>query len=147
MTEQQEKYLEKFYEPDFSAYDFITLFSAANARKNDYYFDRDSLIQFINFCKRTSIFNNLLDDIMLKSNGVTYFSDELNNAITSLKMVRILYTISPENDGTIYISKNIPIEDLIEPRKNYFIKMNEFINAYKNFEEIKYKGNVFTLKK
>ena len=132
--EEQKKYIERFYEPSFSAYDFVSLFSVLCATQNEYSFSRDNLIVFINFCKIHSKYDKLLGDINLKSNGIFYYSEEFDEAIAKLKWGKILYTVSPEQDSNVYIFENIPTEEIIKPRVNYLEEVSNFISEYKNFE-------------
>lgn len=127
------KYIDKFYSPNFTAYDFLTLLSSLYASNKEYSFDRDILVKFIGYCKSNSKFIDLLNNINLKSNGVSYYSEEFDEAITKLKWARILYTISPESDSIIYIFKNIPIADLVNSRQRYIDEMINFIDEYKTF--------------
>lgn len=133
--EKHNKYIERFDNPDFTAYDFLSLFSALNALQKEYSFDRDSLINFINFCKKGLKFSNLLNDIHLKSNGISYYSEEFDEAIGKLKWGNILYTISPERDSTICIFEDIPTSKLIEPRRNYLEEATCFVEEYNAFKK------------
>lgn len=132
---EHNKYMERFYNPEVSAYDFLSLFSAIYALQNEFSFNRDNLINFIHFCKSNSKYKNLLTDINIKSNGISYYSEEFDEAIGKLKWGRILYTISPEQDARIFIFKDIPTKELIEPRKQYLEELNCFIVEYKEFKK------------
>lgn len=131
---EHDKYIEKFYNPEFTAYDFLALFSTLLASIQEYSFDRESLIEFICFCQKNSEFLNILSDISLKYTGVSYYSEELEEAIGKLKWARILYTVSPEQDSTIYICENIPITELIKPREKFVQVTDRFIQKYKEFD-------------
>lgn len=132
---EHSKYMERFYNPEVSTYDFLSLFSAFYASQNEFSFDRDHLIHFMHFCKSNSKYKNLLTDINIKSNGISYYSEEFDEAIGKLKWGRILYTISPEQDARIFIFKDIPTKELIEPRKQYLEELNCFIEEYQNFNK------------
>ena len=80
------------------------------------------------------MFTNLLNDINLRNNGIYFFSEEFDEAITRLKWGKILYTVSPEHDSLIYIFEDIPILELINSRSNYIDEIANFINEYKKFE-------------
>lgn len=134
MTDEQKKYLDRFYEPDFTAYEFLTAFSAIYASLGDYSFNRNAMIDFINHCKNNSLFTKILEDISLKSNGVSYYSENYEEAITRLRYGGILYTISPEHDSTVYIDEKLSITDLLKDKKKYIDDVTNFINEYKNFE-------------
>ena len=81
------------------------------------------------------MFTNILEDITLKTNGVSFYSENFEEAITRLKFSGVLYTISPEQDGTIYINKNFSITDLLKNKTNYIDDVTNFINEYKKFEK------------
>lgn len=133
--EEHNKYIERFYNSEFTAYDFLSLFSALYAMQKEYSFDRNNLIDFINFCKESLKFPNLLNDINLKSNGISSYSEEFDEAIGKLKWGRILYTVSPEQDSTISIFEDIPISELIEPRRNYLEEATCFVKEYNEFKK------------
>lgn len=80
------------------------------------------------------MYTNLLNDIYLKSNGLFCHSEEFDEAIEKLKWGKILYTISPEQDSTIYIFHDIPISELIKPRAEYIDEVTNFIDEYRKFE-------------
>lgn len=146
---QEQQYLDMFYESKFSPYDFMCLFGALNASLKKYSFSRDKLIEFIKLCKDTNQFNMLLEDINIKSNGVFYFSEELDEAIVKLKNGGIFYTVSPEKDSTMMIFENIPIDELSDKRKDYTPTMSNFLSSYNDFEinDINIKEKVRLLKK
>lgn len=147
MFEEHNKYIERFHNPDFTAYDFLFLFSSIYTSLGEYSFEKDSLIKFIRYCKDNPMFANLLSDINFKNNGISYYSDEFEEAIGKLKFGGILYTISTEKDSTIYIHKDIPFLEIIESKKDYVENLNNFINEYKNFKNDKVNKNTLLLDK
>ena len=126
-------HLEKFYEPEFSPYDFMCLFTAINVTQKNLVFNKDSLIKFIRSCKRNNQFNRLLKDIHLKNNGIFDYSDDLDEAVQKLKIAGILYTISPESDASICIFENTSMAELIKDRLNYLDEMTNFIENYEKY--------------
>ncbi len=134
MLESDEKYLSKFYEAEFSPYDFMSLFAAINASQRNYSFSRDNLIQFITSCKESNQFCRLLNDIHVKSNGIFNYSEDLDEAMQKLKLGKIFYTISPEKDSTIMIFEDIPMAELIKKRIEYFDEMVSFIGSYIKYQ-------------
>lgn len=127
-------YYEEFKEPEFSSYDFMCLFCALIATQRNYSFNKDILIKCIKQCKDNHLFTELLGDIKLRNNGIFYYSDNLDETISKLKWSRILYTISPEEDSTIHIFKDIPMGEFIKDRVPYFDTMISFIEKYKTIE-------------
>lgn len=123
-------YIDRFYQSKFTSYDFVSLFCAILSKQQQYSFFREHLIEFIKSSKTNRKYEHILEDIYLKSNGIFNYSDNLDDAIFNLKVGGILYTISPEQDSQIYISKNIPTEELISSRSKYVDVMLEFIDEY-----------------
>lgn len=138
ITKQNEKednqYNERFYECEFSSYDFMCLFCALSAAQRKYSFSRDNLIRFIEFCKANNQFTSLLDDIQLKRNGISSYSEELDEAIAKLKWGKVLYTVSPERDSSVSVFEDIPMSKLIEKRISYFDEMISFLYKYSDYE-------------
>ena len=85
-------------------------------------------------CKESNKFTKLLNGIRLKSNGIFSYSEELDEAIAKLKWGKILYTISPEQDASIFIFENIPMSELIKKRISYFDEMVYFLSKYTDYE-------------
>lgn len=130
LNEEQAEYVSKFYNPEFSAHDFVLLFSAINASQKIFSFDRDSLVSFIQKCKANSTFERILREINLENNGIFYYSFEFNEAIAQAKWARLLYTISPETDSTIYIQENFPVKEFTQKKVEYLNEMTSFIIEY-----------------
>ncbi len=133
-SDEGQLYIEEFKESEFSSYDFMSLFCAFNAFQKNYSFNRDNLINFIKLCKESNKFTKLLNGIRLKSNGIFSYSEELDEAIAKLKWGKILYTISPEQDASIFIFENIPMSELIKKRISYFDEMVYFLSKYTDYE-------------
>ncbi len=131
--EETKNYVEKFYESEFSPYDFMCLFTAINLSQKNLVFNEEYLIKFIRNCKNNNQFNKLLNDIHLKNNGIFDYSDNLNEAIQKLKIADILYTISPKNDASIYIFEKTKMAKLIKDRLDYFDEMVSFIANYEKY--------------
>ena len=132
---KEKEYVEYFHNPEFSAYDFLILFSAFNATQGKLSFYRDTLIKYISICKESTEFEELLAEINLKNNGINIYSDEFDDAIFQLKIANILYTVSPEKDSEIFIFDDIPKSEIIDKRKKYTNEIIEFINKYNSFEK------------
>ncbi len=136
MFKENDEYIEHFIDLEFTAYDFCALFSAYNVSQNTHSFDSDNLIQFINFCKQNNMFSRLLRDIRLKSNGLWYYSDELDEAIARLKWGGILYTVFPEKTSLVHIVEGIPILDFISKRIEFLDEMSAFVDVYEEFGKL-----------
>lgn len=138
--ESNVKYIERFYDPPFSPYDFLSLFSALYASEKDYSFSRDELIAFIDICKKSGKYSDLVGDIQLKSNGIYSYSEDLDEAVVKLKWAKILYTVSPERDSRIYIFEDIPFTELMRGKDDFINQMTDFIGRFKEYEMRKDKG-------
>lgn len=145
--EKRKNYIDMFYEPDFSTYDFIFLFSAMSILEEQNCFNKGHLIAFIRICKSENKYRNILNDINFKNNGLFDYSEDINEAIAKLKWVKILYTIFPETDATVYIHDDIPTEDILRKRKDYIEEITTFINEYKTFLETMTPKRYFVSKK
>lgn len=143
LSEASQKYLEHFYEPEFTSYDFIFLFSTINALQNNYSFSRDNLLKTIENCKSNNEYNDLLEEIKLKSNGIHSYSEELEEAITKLKYCGILYTISPEQDSTIFIVEKEEFFKKVQLRKDQSEEMTKFISKYNDMNNKKFVKTIY----
>ncbi len=132
--ESNVKYIDRFYDSPFSPYDFLSLFSALYVQQEEYFFDRDKLVEFIASCKRDDKYNNLLDDIHLKNNGIHSYSEDFDEAVAKLKWAHILYTVSPEVDSTIYIFEDTPFIEMMKTKTNFIDEMTNFIVEFKEYE-------------
>lgn len=83
MFKEHSEYIERFYNPEFTTYDLLTLFSALSASQKEYSFDRNNLISFIASCKKNSKFSRILSDVNLKSNGIFFFQKNLMKQLES----------------------------------------------------------------
>lgn len=133
LDKDTEKYLKGFKESDFSSYNFLSMFCALNFIKDNKYFDRNKLLSFIEKNKNLGLYDKLLNDIKIKNNGVFPYSDNLEEAYSILKWANILYTISPEEDAKIYIKDDIPLNDIITFKNEYYSLMETFVNDYNKF--------------
>lgn len=132
-AEERESYFNSFAHPNFTAFDFMSLFCYTNASKEKYIINRDLLISFIIYCKKYNLFSNLLEGIKLKNNGIFSYSEELDEAISKLKLSDILYTTSPESNPNVYLYENIDMSILLNKREDYLEEMNNFINQYNDY--------------
>lgn len=140
MTEH-EKYIARFYEPEFTAYEFMCTFCVLKAMQNKFEFYRDDLLDYIKICKDNNQFQDLLEDIHLKSNGIHFYSEDLEEAITKLKFGDILYTCSPERDSKIYIHEVLPF-DFFAKTHDSIDKMSEFMEGFDEYVSQKQSKNM-----
>lgn len=88
------KYLERFYEPQVTAYEFMKCFFAFLKKDGIKEIDRD-LVDFLR--KQKEIENNrtVLEEINFRSNGVNYYSDDLEDALFNLQNGGLLGKMNP----------------------------------------------------
>lgn len=134
IASEEEKYIDRFYDPSFSPYDFLSLFSALYASQKDYSFSRDNLVEFIAVCKKNNKYSNLVGDIHLRNNGIHSYSEEFDEAVAKLKWGSILYTISPERDSTICVFENTPFAKTMIGKDDFADEMTDFIGEFKEYE-------------
>ena len=127
-------YMDRFWDSKFTPYDFMSLFCAVLGSQKQYSFSRNCLIEFIQNCKESCQYTDLLETIPLKNNVIVIFSSKLEEAITKLKFGHILYTISPEKDSEIFIFQDIPISDLMKSRVRYINSMLQFVDNYNKYK-------------
>lgn len=126
-------FLKTIKEPEFSSYDFLILFSATLLNMGINSFNRDTLLVLIreeDFL--LSSYRKILRNIEFKNNGIFAYSysPSLEEAYSKLKWSNVLYTISPEEDGTIYIKENIDLVNIISKRQKYYKCMKKFVDEY-----------------
>ena len=131
MTEH-ERYISRFYNPEFTAYEFMRTFCISYAIRAKFEFYRDELLDYIKICKDENQFNDLLEDIHLKSNGIHCYSEDLEEAMTKLKFAGILYTVSPERDSKIYIHERMPF-DFLTQAHDKLEKMYDFVESFDEY--------------
>lgn len=134
LDDETKKYLDMFYEPKFTAYDFIALFCTITAIKGIFSFSKDNLLDFIVNMKKSNQYDEVLGNINLKNNGIFFYSNDLDEAISTLKIAGLLYTISPEKDSSICISDNLDISGIIKSRVQYMTALVNFVNDYQKYE-------------
>ena len=127
-------YMDRFWDSKFTPYDFMSLFCAVLGSQKQYSFSRNYLIEFIQNCKESCQYTDLLETILLQNNGIFTFSSGLEEAITKLKFGHILYTISPEKNSEIFIFQDIPISDLMKSRVHYINSMLQFVDNYNKYK-------------
>lgn len=130
LNDDEQKYLNSFYEARVIPYDFMILFCANNILNQNLTFNRDYLLDFIVECKNKNEYDTLLREIKIRSNGVFLYSERLENAIFQLKIAGVLYTISPERDASIHIRNDISACDIINQKSEYLDEVAEFVNSY-----------------
>lgn len=127
LSKETKVYLDLFYQPKFTEFDFICLFISQLKLKNIYSFDVDELEKQIMINKLNPLFEELLKEFKFKSNGIHKYSSQLREVIRMAKYSELIFSISPEVDSIVHI-KDIDIKALTQGKEEYYDLMNDFIN-------------------
>ena len=129
-------YLERFYEPKVTAYEFLKCFFAYLKKSGVGEIDRD-LVEFLHNQKERDANNIVMEEINFRSNGVNYYSDDLEDALFNLQNGGLLGKMNPSFG--IIIIKYTPdeIEETINSipeqyRNNIRQIANEYVEKYKS---------------
>lgn len=129
-----EEYLDKHYESQFTCYDFMILFSAVCAIKDIHCFSKENLIDYIVNIKKMHQYEEILNDISIRNNGIIYYSNDLEDAVSKLKSVGLLYTISSLKESTVFICDDLDISKMIESKVRYVTELVKFVTDYQKNE-------------
>lgn len=77
-------YLQRFYEPKVTAYEFMKCFFAYLKNYDVDRIDPD-LVDFLRSQKEKADNNDVLEEINFRSNGVNYYSDDIEDALFNLQ--------------------------------------------------------------
>ena len=130
-------YLDRFYEPKVTAYEFLKCFFAY-LRKNDVKeIDRD-LVDFLRSQKELDDNKEVLEEINFRTNGVNYYSDDIEDALFNLQNGGLLGKMNP-SFGIIIIKYNDKeIEEAINAiSEHYRFAIENIAISYKNLTEEK----------
>ena len=89
-----EKYIELFYEPKLSAYSLLKSFFAKLYKDGKREISRD-LVSFFYEMKKQPKFQEILHEIKFRSNGIFYYSNELEDNIFTLQNMGLLGKENP----------------------------------------------------
>jgi len=94
VNEKTEAYLSRFYEPSITTYEFLKCFFAYLMQKKVEQVDRD-LFSFLYEQKQNEDNNDVLSEISFRSNGVNYYSDDVEDALFNLQNGGLLGKMNP----------------------------------------------------
>ncbi|MCM1082950.1 MAG: hypothetical protein NC428_05665 [Clostridium sp.] len=97
-------YLEQFYEPKVTAYEFMKCFFAFLKKGAVDEIERD-LVSFLRSQKEDIANNDVLEEINFRTNGVNYYSDDIEDALFNLQNGGLLGKMNP-SFGIIIIKYN-----------------------------------------
>lgn len=97
-------YLERFYEPKVTAYEFMKCFFAFLSKNKVTQIERD-LVDFLKNQKQINGNETVLEEINFRTNGVNYYSDDIEDALFNLQNGGLLGKMNP-SFGIIIIKYN-----------------------------------------
>lgn len=89
-----EKYLSRFYEPKVTAYEFMKCFFAYLKKNGINEIERD-LVDFLRGQKKVADNADVLEEINFRTNGVNYYSDNIEDALFNLQNGGLLGKMNP----------------------------------------------------
>lgn len=128
ISKETKEFLNLFYQPEFSEFDFICLFISLLKLENIHTIDTNQLESFIINNKYNQEFKDILKKFKYKSNGIYKYSNQFREVIRLAKYSGLIFSISPEIDGLVFIKKDIDIKELIKGKEEYIDTMKYFIN-------------------
>lgn len=87
-------YLSRFYEPRVTAYEFLKYFFAFLGKAGVHEVERD-LVSFLYQQKQDEVAKDVLEEINFRSNGVNYYSDDVEDALFNLQNGGLLGKMNP----------------------------------------------------
>lgn len=125
-------YLARFYDPRVTAYEFLKCFFAYLKKKDVHQIDRD-LVGFLRAQKAKEENKDVLEEINFRTNGVNYYSYDLEDALFNLQNGGLLGKMNPSFGIIIINYSDYEIEDAIQSVPEQYRKSIEKIAiAYKN---------------
>lgn len=94
MSQTENTYLSRFYDPKVTAYEFLKCFFAYLKKKGLEQIDRD-LAEFLQNQKGVWGNADVLEEINFRTNGVNYYSDDIENALFNLQNGGLLGKMNP----------------------------------------------------
>lgn len=124
------KYLERFYEPKVTAYEFLKCFFAYLKKKNIKEIERN-LVDFLKKQKECAENGEVLEEINFRTNGVHYYSDDIEDALFNLQNGGLLGKMNPSFGIIIikYNEKEIE-ESICSVSEQYRLVIENIANAY-----------------
>lgn len=123
-------YLDLFYEPKVTAYEFLKCFFAYLRKNNISEIDRD-LVGFLRQEKMESNNKDILGEINFRNNGVNYYSDDIEDALFNLQNGGLLGKMNPSFGIIIIKYSDDEIEKSIESISDeYREKIKNIANKY-----------------
>lgn len=143
INEDTQKYLDRFYEPKVTSFEFVCLLISVLKVCGVQSFKHKEIEEHILNCKKMNLFTDLFEEITYKPTGIKEYSVEFEDAITTARNSGLIYSVSPEVDSTVII-RNFDEMEYISNKKEYispilsFLLIIDLINEIQ-FEETKEK--------
>jgi len=130
MSENAEAYISRFYEPKINAYEFLKGFFACLKRKGMTEINRD-LVGFLYEQKKVDKYREVLEEVRFRSNGVNYYSDDVDDALFNLQIGGLLGKMNPSFGVIIikYTDEEIT-ETLESTASEYLSEINDIADTY-----------------
>lgn len=121
-----QSYLNKFHNPKLTALEFTHLLIAILKINNINSFKYEDIEAHIINCKKMGGYENLLSEITYRSNGIFDYSMDFEVAISSARITGLIYSVSPEQDSTVFIN-NFDEMAILESKKEFINSMLYFL--------------------
>jgi len=112
------------------AYDFLLLFCYVNYIQNNYFFNRNSLVDFIKKCQETKYFNSTLGEIAILNEENYNYSKELEEALFKLSLEDKISIIPTKTNLIMHIKdefSNLSLQEIKKKNlKEQFCLVSEF---------------------
>lgn len=132
INEKTAQYLSRFYEPRVTAYEFLKCFFAFLKEKGINEVDRD-LVSFLYKQKKSAANQEVLEEINFRSNGVHFYSNDVEDALFNLQNGGLLGKMNPSFGIIIIKYTDNEIDEILNSiQDEYRSAIEKIANAYIN---------------
>ncbi len=125
-NQKQISYLARFYEPKVTAYEFLKCFFAFLKAGSVDEVKRD-LISFLHEQKQNEKYKDVLDEINFRSNGICFYSDDVEDALFNLQNGGLLGKMNPSFGIIIVKYNNEEVREIIDSMPKEYSDLIESI--------------------
>lgn len=133
-TEENNNNQEEYINSKNDAYDFLLLFCYVNYTQNNYFFNRNSLVNFIKKCQETKNFNSTLGEITILNEENYNYSKELEEALFKLNLEDKISIIPTKNNLVMHIKKELSNLSLQELKKKDLKEQICIVSEFHKYE-------------
>ena len=126
LSAETQQYLELFYEPRISAYEFFKLFFAILYRRGVKEVTRD-FTEFLYKEKKKDSFRDILREIKFKNNGIYYYSNQIEDSIFNLQNVGLIGKENPSFGKILLKYNELVVADILSNFERNDIELVESI--------------------